>query len=187
MDKSINFMEFVIKNPPPCMPGTKLYWFDEETGDIRLDEHGIESIVLDSDWIWKIIDPDNGEIVTPNENQFFCITKNTAQQAFRLYLYGVRRVTPVQLLVMLDAGFRVLRVDVLIELSTQCYRHYLYAPTDAEDRYLSVSSQAGYQQLLPVAPMVDATQFLHRLFAKEKRIDVASTRQQQAVNTVEST
>ena len=80
MDKSINFMEFVIKNPPPCMPGTKLYWFDEETGDIRLDEHGIESIVLDSDWIWKIIDPDNGEIVTPNENQFFCITKEDAKK-----------------------------------------------------------------------------------------------------------
>ena len=80
MDKSINFMEFVTKNPPPCVPGTKLYWFDEETGDIRLDEHGIESIVLDSDWIWKIIDPDNGEIVTPNENQFFCITKEDAKK-----------------------------------------------------------------------------------------------------------
>lgn len=80
MDKSINFMEFVTQNQPPCVPGTKLYWFDEETGELRLDDRGIESIVLDSDWKWKIIDPDNGEIVEPNTNQYFCITKEDAKK-----------------------------------------------------------------------------------------------------------
>lgn len=80
MEKSINFLEFVTKNQPPCVPGTKLYWFDEESGEIRLDDHGIGAIVLDSDWTWKIIDPDNCELVTPNESQYFCITKEDAKK-----------------------------------------------------------------------------------------------------------
>jgi len=80
-----------------------------------------------------------------------------------------------------------LRVDVLIEGAAQGRRHYLYAPTDAEEGYLTVGRQTCHQQLLPVAPVVDATQLLHWLFAQKERVDVASARQEQAVDAVEGT
>ena len=79
MSKSNDFLEFVKNNPPACVPGDRLYWFDEESGEIKQDDRGIEAIVLDEDWTWKIIDPDNGDIVGPNENQYFCITKEDAK------------------------------------------------------------------------------------------------------------
>lgn len=80
MDKSRDFLEFVKKNPPPCLPTDRLFWFDDETGEIRQDEHPIGSLVLDENWEWKIIDSDNGEIIAPNETQYFCITPEDAKK-----------------------------------------------------------------------------------------------------------
>lgn len=80
MNKSKDFLEFVKNNPPPCLPDDILYWFDEETGEIRQDTHPIGTLVLDENWEWKIIDDDTGEIITPNETQYFCITPEDAKK-----------------------------------------------------------------------------------------------------------
>ena len=80
MNKSKNFLEFVKNNPPPCVPDDILYWFVEETGEIRQDSHPIGTLVLDENWEWKIIDEDTGEIVTPNETPYFCITPEDAKK-----------------------------------------------------------------------------------------------------------
>lgn len=79
MDKSIKFQEFVSKNPPPFLPGDPLYWFCNESGEINKQEGGIGPIVLTEDWEWKFIDLDNGEIVSPNQDAYLCITKEAAK------------------------------------------------------------------------------------------------------------
>ncbi len=80
MNRSKDFLEFVKKNPPPCLPDDILFWFDEVTGEIRQDAHIVGSIVLDGNWEWKIIDDDTGELVTPNETQYFCTTPEDAKK-----------------------------------------------------------------------------------------------------------
>lgn len=80
MNKSKSFLEFVRDNLPPCLPGDKLYWFDDETGEIKQDERPVGKIVLDEKWEWKIIDSDNGELVTPNETPYMCITAYDAKR-----------------------------------------------------------------------------------------------------------
>lgn len=89
MNRSKDFLEFVSENPPPCMPDDKLFWFDEETGEIKQDHHCIGSLVLTENWEWKIIDDDSGELITPNENQYFCITPEEAKK-FRDKVLGVK-------------------------------------------------------------------------------------------------
>ena len=81
MSKS-KFLEFVAKNPPPCLPGDKLYWYDVETGAIKVDKHPISQIVLDKNWEWKIVDEDSAdrELITPNENEYFCLTPEDAKK-----------------------------------------------------------------------------------------------------------
>lgn len=80
MNKSKNFLEFVKNNPPPCLPDDVLYWFDEETGEIKKDTHPIGTLVLDENWEWKIIDDDTGEVIAPNETQYFCVTPEDAKK-----------------------------------------------------------------------------------------------------------
>lgn len=89
MNRSKDFLEFVKKNPPPCLPDDKLFWFDDETGEIKQDKHCVGSLVLDENWEWKIIDSDNGDLVTPNEDQYFCVTPKDAKK-FRDKVSGVK-------------------------------------------------------------------------------------------------
>ena len=81
MSKS-KFLEFVAKNPPPCVLGDKLYWFDKETGAIRMDKNPIGQIALDQNWEWKIVDEDsaNHDLITPNESEYFCLTPEDAKK-----------------------------------------------------------------------------------------------------------
>lgn len=82
MSKS-KFLEFVTKNLPPCLPGDKIYWFDCETGQIRLDRNPVKAIALDKNWEWKIVDDDGAaecEFITPNENEYFCLTPEDAKK-----------------------------------------------------------------------------------------------------------
>ena len=81
MDRTKEFLEFVTKNPPPCMPGDRLFWFNDETGEIRQSRDKIKLIALTENWEWKLID--EGEDVTlivPNEDQYFCFTPEDAKR-----------------------------------------------------------------------------------------------------------
>ena len=81
MSKS-KFLEFVAINPPPCLPGDKLYWYDRETGAIRVDKNPIGQIALDKNWEWKVVDEDSADhsLITPNENEYFCTTPEAAKK-----------------------------------------------------------------------------------------------------------
>lgn len=81
MSKKVNFLEFVTDNPPPFLPGQTLYWLDPETGEIRkCTDTRKYSISLTSDWTWKLIDPDDENPITVNENQYYCTTKRRAKE-----------------------------------------------------------------------------------------------------------
>lgn len=80
MNKSNEFLEFVKNNPPPCLPDEQLYWFDDETGQIKQDTYCVGKLVLTSKWEWVILDTDNGDFVVPNESAYFCITPEDAKK-----------------------------------------------------------------------------------------------------------
>lgn len=130
MNKSKDFLEFVKNNPPPCLPDDILYWFDEETGEIRQDSHPIGTLVLDENWEWKIIDDDTGEIVTPNETQYFCITPEDAKK-FRdkitSVVYVVFRPDVKGLVTMEEEKYSFFKSDTLTDIKSMSINEDYFA------------------------------------------------------------
>ena len=131
MNRQKEFLEFVTKNPPPCLPGDKLFWLDQETGEIKQDTTGITSIVLDENWEWKIIDDSDEELVTPNKTPYFCITAEDAKK-FRdeveCVKYVVFKPDAEGNVVIDDNSFSVLKVATLNDIeSLRWYEDYIVA------------------------------------------------------------
>ena len=82
MSKKIkNFMDFVTKNPPTFVPGQTMYWLDPETGEIRKCTNTRRySIALTSNWEWKLIDPEDENFITVDEDPYYCTTKKRAKE-----------------------------------------------------------------------------------------------------------
>lgn len=81
MNKEKDFLEFVTKNPPLYVPGDDIYYFNPETGKIEKDTTSVFSIALDENWNWQIIDhAASNELITPNEDPFFCTTFENAKK-----------------------------------------------------------------------------------------------------------
>lgn len=81
MSKKKNFMDFVTANPPAFVPGQTMYWLDPETGEIRKCTNTKKySLVLTSDWEWKLIDPDDENLITVDEDPYYCTTKKRAKE-----------------------------------------------------------------------------------------------------------
>lgn len=131
MNKSKEFIEFVTKNPPPCFPGDKLFWLEQETGEIKQDSKGIGSIVLDENWEWKIIDDNDGELITPNKTPYFCITAEDAKK-FRdkveCVKYVVFKPDANGTVIIDDETFSFLKVAKLENIaSLRWYEDYIVA------------------------------------------------------------
>lgn len=81
MSKKKNFMDFVTANPPAFVPGQTMYWLDPETGEIRKCTNTKKySLVLTSDWEWKLIDPEDENFITIDEDPYYCTTKKRAKE-----------------------------------------------------------------------------------------------------------
>lgn len=81
MSKKKDFMDFVTSNPPAFVPGQTLYWLDHETGEIRKCTNTRRySIVLTSDWEWKLMDPNDENLITVDEDPYYCTTKQRAKE-----------------------------------------------------------------------------------------------------------
>ena len=81
MSKKKNFMDFVTANPPAFVPGQTLYWLDPETGEIRKCTNTRRySIALTSNWEWKLIDPEDENFITVDEDPYYCTTKKRAKE-----------------------------------------------------------------------------------------------------------
>ena len=132
MDKSKNFLEFVTQNPPPCVPGQRLFWFDDETGEIRLSDTGVDAIVLDDDWKWAILDRAfQDSYIIPNEDPYYCVTKEDAKK-FRDNLGTIKYVIlkacedgDVKVEEVLFRFMKVKTLDVTQLNIDECYIDYL--------------------------------------------------------------
>lgn len=80
MSNQVNFLEFVSKNPPPFLPGQTLYWLDPDTGQIIKYTTKNYSLALTSDWKWKMFDPVEEKLVTPDEDPYYCTSKQRARE-----------------------------------------------------------------------------------------------------------
>lgn len=108
------------------------------------------------------------------------------QQRTGLQVDRVRGKAAVQVLVVLDAGPLHLDMDVLVQASSQGCIQHLDASANTQYRHLAVGCQSGEQQLLAVAPGIDAVKLLDRFFAPVERIDVGPSCEQESVDAVEA-
>lgn len=88
------------------------------------------------------------------------------------------------ILAMLERGSGFF-VDILIKLTSESCRHYLYATADSKDGYLTVGSEAYQKQFLAIAGRIDGTEFADWFLVQVKGVDVASTREDKCVYMIE--
>ena len=74
---------------------------------------------------------------------------------------------------------------VLLHAASQGSRHHLDAPANAQQRHLSVESQARQHQFAGIALRIDAAECRHRLLVQPERVDVRAAREQYPVHAVE--
>lgn len=121
MNKSKAFLEFVKNNPPPCYPGDRLFWFDCESGGIMQDTNEVSALIINDDWEWKIVDEDTGNLVTPNEDSYFCVTAEDAKK-FRDKVVNVKYVVfkldPEGKVVVNNKTYSFLKADILTDISS---------------------------------------------------------------------
>ena len=82
---------------------------------------------------------------------------------------------------MLEPCSFSLNIDVLPDFAVESNCHHLDAATDAQDRYLPMESFASEEEFLFIAFRADRMQLWQRFLAQKKRIDVASSREDNAV------
>ncbi len=76
--------------------------------------------------------------------------------------------------------------EVLCHLAAESHRQRLYAPADAEHRYLSVIGEASDEQFGEVAFRIDAVEQWRGLLASPQWVIVAPSGEQKTIDTVES-
>ena len=86
---------------------------------------------------------------------------------------------------MLEADGACLGVDVLVEGAPEGGGQDLKAAADAEDGYLTVGGEAGEQEFLTVAAVIDGVEFVDGFLAQVERVDVAPAGEQESVKVFE--
>ena len=122
------FNEFITNNPPPCIPGDQLYWFDADTGRIfgkRSDR--VIGLVLTEKLEWKIIGEDN-ELIIPNEDPYFCLTRENAKK-FRDEIsnvkYAIFTPSPIGNLLIDDTPFSYVKTESLSPKNVEINDDYI--------------------------------------------------------------